>query len=118
MADEFVKAARAQGIEIVAREYTSDKAVDFVPIPDPNTRHEGGRHLLWWLLLAGRTHAQPDEAARHDRRLSARWRCDVQYRTGQAGGDAVDEHVYCPQGGPVLENTGPGRQFKSDYRKR
>ncbi|MGT2490802.1 ABC transporter substrate-binding protein [Cupriavidus basilensis] len=30
----------------------------------------------------------------------------------------MDEHVYCPQGGPVLENTGPGRQFKSDYRKR
>lgn len=32
LADEFIKAARANGAEIVAHEYTSDKAVDFTAV--------------------------------------------------------------------------------------
>jgi ABC-type branched-subunit amino acid transport system substrate-binding protein len=42
--------------------------------------------------------------------------CNIEL--ARLGRDAVDEHVYCPQGGPVLENTGSGRQFKTDYRNR
>ena len=36
----------------------------------------------------------------------------------KVGGDTVDAGVYCPQGGPVLDQTQEGRQFKADYKQR
>lgn len=34
------------------------------------------------------------------------------------GGQAVDERVYCPQGGPVLDQSSAGKNFKAEYKKR
>lgn len=118
VADEFVKAARAEGIEIVAREFTSDKAVDFVPIL---TRIRGmkvdGIFYGGYYSQAGPLRSQMKRLAMTNAYLlGGDAMCNIEL--ARLGGDAVDEHVYCPQGGPVLENTGPGRQFKTDYRKR
>lgn len=40
------------------------------------------------------------------------------YPDRKTGRGTIDTRVYCPQGGPVLDQTPEGRQFKADYEQR
>ncbi|MFD1555065.1 branched-chain amino acid ABC transporter substrate-binding protein [Paraburkholderia silviterrae] len=117
VADEFVRSAKANGIQIVDREYTTDKATDFMSIL---TRIKGANAQA---IFYGGYYAQAGALRRQMKRLGMNGYlmggdaiCNAEL--GKLGGDAVDERVYCPQGGPVLAQTPEGRQFMEDYRKR
>ncbi|TDN58703.1 branched-chain amino acid ABC transporter substrate-binding protein [Paraburkholderia sp. BL10I2N1] len=117
VADEFVKAARAEGIEIVDREYTTDKATNFDSIL---TRIKGtkaeGIFYGGYYSQAAPLRKQMKRLAMNGYLLGGDAVCNLEL--AKLAGDAVDGRVYCPQGGPVLDQTPAGRQFKTDYKKR
>jgi ABC-type branched-subunit amino acid transport system substrate-binding protein len=117
VADEFIRSATANGIEIVEREYTTDKATDFVSIL---TRIKGtapeGIFYGGYYAQAGALRRQMKRLGMNGYLLGGDAMCNAEL--GKLGGGAIDERVYCPQGGPVLEQTPEGRQFRADYRNR
>ncbi|WP_321795239.1 branched-chain amino acid ABC transporter substrate-binding protein [Caballeronia sp. J97] len=117
LADEFINAAKANGLEIVDREYTTDKATDFVSI----LTHVKGANAE--AIFYGGYYAQAASLRKQMKRLAMNGyllggdaMCNAEL--AKLGGDAVDSRVYCPQGGPVLDRTREGRQFKADYKRR
>jgi branched-chain amino acid transport system substrate-binding protein len=117
VADEFINAAKANGIEIVDREYTTDKATDFVAIL---TRVKGANVQAvfygGYYAQAGALRRQMKRLAMNGYLLGGDAMCNAEL--AKLGGEAVDTRVYCPQGGPVLDQTQEGRQFKADYKQR
>lgn len=117
VADEFINAAKANGIEIVDREYTTDKATDFVAIL---TRVKGANVQAvfygGYYAQAGALRRQMKRLAMNGYLLGGDAMCNAEL--AKLGGDAVDTRVYCPQGGPVLDQTQEGRRFKADYKQR
>ncbi|TCK36892.1 amino acid/amide ABC transporter substrate-binding protein (HAAT family) [Paraburkholderia sp. BL8N3] len=117
VADEFINAAKANGIEIVDRQYTTDKATDFVSI----LTHVKGANAEG--VFYGGYYAQASALRKQMKRLAMNGyllggdaMCNAEL--AKLGGEAVDTRVYCPQGGPVLDQTQKGRQFKADYKQR
>jgi branched-chain amino acid transport system substrate-binding protein len=117
VADEFVKAAKANGIEIVDREYTSDKATDFAAILTkvksfrPDGIFYGGYYSQGGPLLK-----QMNRLAMNQYLLGGDAICNDEL--GKLAGSAVDGKAFCALGGPVLESTPAGRAFKAEYAKR
>jgi ABC-type branched-subunit amino acid transport system substrate-binding protein len=117
LADEFINAAKANGIEIVDREYTTDKATDFVSILT-HVKGAGADGIFYggYYAQAGALRKQMKRLAMNGYLLGGDAMCNAEL--AKLGGDAVDTGVYCPQGGPVLEQSQEGRQFKADYKQR
>ena len=117
LADEFIRSAKAHGIEIVDREYTTDKATDFFSVLThiKGTNAEGIFYGGYY-SQAGPLRKQMKQLAMGGYLLGGDAMCNVEL--AKLGGEAVDGRVYCPQGGPVLDQTPAGRQFKADYKKR
>lgn len=117
VADEFVKAAKANGIEIVDREFTSDKATDFSAILTkvksfkPDGVFYGGYYSQGGPLLK-----QMTRLAMNQYLLGGDAICNDEL--GKLAGSAVDGRVFCALGGPVLESTAGGKAFKAEYAKR
>jgi branched-chain amino acid transport system substrate-binding protein len=117
VADEFVKAARGHGIEIVDREYTSDKATDFSAILTkvksfrPDGIFYGGYYSQGGPLLKQMTRLAMNQAL-----LGGDAICNDEL--GRLAGSAVDGRAFCALGGPVLASTEAGRTFKAEYAKR
>jgi branched-chain amino acid transport system substrate-binding protein len=65
---------RQQGANVVAKEFTNDKATDFNGHPDPHPRQQAGPGVLRRDERGGRPDAAPDEAARHERQDDGRRR--------------------------------------------
>jgi branched-chain amino acid transport system substrate-binding protein len=117
VADEFMKSAKANGIEIVDREYTSDKATDFGAIlikvksfrPDGifygGYYSQGGPLLKQMARLAMNPYLLGGDAICND-------------ELGKLAGSVVDGKVFCALGGPVLDSTPEGKAFKAEYAKR
>ena len=61
LADEFEKAVKASGGQVVKREHTNDKAVDFAAAADVDQGDESRRHLLRRLRPAGGPDGEADE---------------------------------------------------------
>lgn len=117
LADEFINAAKANGIEIVDREYTTDKATDFVAIlTHVKGANAEGIFYGGYYAQAGALRKQMKRLGMNGYLLGGDAMCNAEL--AKLGGDAIDTRVYCPQGGPVLDQTQAGRQFKAEYKQR
>ncbi|BAL27326.1 branched-chain amino acid ABC transporter substrate-binding protein [Azoarcus sp. KH32C] len=117
IADEFIKAAKANGIQIVAREFTTDRATDFAVIltrikaVSPDGIFYAGYHAQ-----AGPLRRQMKVLGMEGYLLGGDAICNEEL--AKVGGEAVDGNVYCPQWGGILDQSNEGRQFKTEYKKR
>ncbi len=117
LADQFIAAARANGIEVVDREYTSDKATDFAAIlTHIKSVNAQGVFYGGYYAQAGAMRKQMQQLGIKGYLMGGDAMCNDEL--AKLGGPAVDGGVYCPQGGPVLSQTPAGRQFSADYAKR
>lgn len=118
IADEFAKQARASGINVAGREFTTDKASDFAailtafrakkvdavffggyaPQGAPMARQMKQLGMANVRLLGGDTLCSPEMA--------------------KLGGDAVAENVLCAQAGAMLDKQAAGPAFKQRYKQR
>jgi len=116
VADAFLKAAKASQIEIVSREFTNDKASEFSAIL---TSIKGKQVDA---IFYGGYFAQAAAMKRQMKQLGL----DVvlmggdaicNAETGKLGGDAVNDKVYCVQGGTVLGDKAGEKVFLSGFQK-
>jgi branched-chain amino acid transport system substrate-binding protein len=118
IADEFARRARAAGVTVAGREFTSDKASDFAtilttlrakkvdavffggyaPQAAPMARQMKQLGMANARLLGGDTLCSPEMA--------------------RLGGDAVGANVLCAQAGAMLERQAGGAAFRTRYRQR
>ncbi|MDT8991276.1 branched-chain amino acid ABC transporter substrate-binding protein [Curvibacter sp. APW13] len=116
VAAEFIKEAKAQGLTIVGQEYTTDKATDFSSIltnikaKKPDVMFYGG-----YAPQAAPMARQMKQLAVNTKMLGGDTLCSPEM--GKLGGDAVNEVVYCAQGGSMLDKTNDGPAFKAKYKK-
>ena len=113
LADEFIKAAKAAGAEIVAHEYTSDKSVDFTAVL---TAVKGKQPEL---LFYGGMDAQAGPMARQIKSLAM----NVKFMMGDGGytpefiklaGDAA-EGAYASLPGVPLDKMPGGKEFSARF---
>lgn len=116
VADEFEKAAKAGGAQIVAREFTTDKATDFSAIL---TKIKSKKPDL---IMYGGMDAQAGPMAQQLKKLGIKPRmifadggCTTEFN--KLAGDAAEGH-YCSLPGVPLEKMPGGAAFKEKYAKR
>ncbi|QJD99736.1 branched-chain amino acid ABC transporter substrate-binding protein [Massilia forsythiae] len=118
IADEFARQARASGLSVAGREFTSDKSSDFAtilttlrakkvdaiffggyaPQGAPMARQMIQLGMSGVRLLGGDTLCSPEMA--------------------NLGGDAVGANVLCAQAGAMLDKQAGGAAFKAKYKAR
>jgi branched-chain amino acid transport system substrate-binding protein len=118
IADEFARQARASGLSVAGREFTTDKASDFAailtamrtkkvdaiffggyaPQGAPMARQMKQLGMAGVRLLGGDTLCSPEMA--------------------KLGGDAVGANVLCAQAGAMLDKQAGGPAFKARYQQR
>jgi len=114
VAEEFMRTAKANGIEIVGRDYTNDKATDFNAIitaiksKKPDGIFYGGMYNQG----SGMKH-QMKQLGLDVYLMGGDGICNTEM--GKLGGDAVDEKVLCTVGGIVLDQSARGKEFSSKY---
>jgi ABC-type branched-subunit amino acid transport system substrate-binding protein len=117
VAAEFIKEAKAQGLTILGQEYTTDKATDFSSIltnikaKKPDVMFYGG-----YAPQAAPMARQMKQLAVSTKMLGGDTLCSPEM--GKLGGDAVNDVVFCAQGGSMLDKTNDGPAFKAKYKKR
>lgn len=117
VAAEFIKEAKAQGINILGQEYTTDKATDFSAIltnikaKKPDVIFFGG-----YAPQAAPMARQMQQLAIKAKMLGGDTLCSPEM--GKLGGDAVNDMVFCAQGGSMLDKTNEGPAFKAKFKKR
>jgi branched-chain amino acid transport system substrate-binding protein len=113
LADEFEKAAKAAGAEIVTREYTTDKATDFMSILT-NVKGKGAE-----LVFYGGMDAQSGPMMKQVKTLGL----TAKFLTGDGGctpeflklaGDAA-EGAYCSQAGLPIDKMPAGKEFQTKF---
>lgn len=117
IAEEFIKKAKANGIEIISRDYTNDKATDFNAIlTSMKAKKPDG-------VFYGGMYGQGAGMKRQMKQLGLNVYlmggdgiCNSEM--GKLGGDAVDEKVLCTVGGIILEQNAGGKDFSAHYQKR
>lgn len=114
--DEFVKAAKSAGVAIVAHEYTNDKATDFTSIltsikaKNPDAIFYGG-----YFAQAAAMKRQMKQLGVNSYLLGGDTICNSEM--GKLSGDAMDNRVFCTQGGSMLEAETAGKTFSDNYQK-
>ncbi|MBB3214272.1 ABC-type branched-subunit amino acid transport system substrate-binding protein [Herbaspirillum sp. Sphag1AN] len=114
--EEFTKVAKANGIEIVSRDFTNDKASDFNSIltniksKNPDAVFYGG-----YFSQAAPMKRQMKSLGLNIPLLGGDAICDAEL--GSLGGDAVNGSVYCTQGGGLLK-TNSAETFVANFEKR
>jgi len=117
VADEFTKEAKKQGLTVVGQEFTTDKAVDFLSIltslkaKQPEAIFFGG-----YAPQAAPMTRQMKQLGLNAKLLGGDTLCSPEM--GKLGGDAVNDAVFCAQGGSMLEKAAGGPAFKAKYKKR
>jgi len=117
VAAEFIKEAKVQGINILGQEYTTDKATDFSAIltnikaKKPDVIFFGG-----YAPQAAPMARQMQQLAIKAKMLGGDTLCSPEM--GKLGGDAVNDMVFCAQGGSMLDKTNEGPAFKAKFKKR
>jgi branched-chain amino acid transport system substrate-binding protein len=117
VASEFIKEAKVQGVQILNQEYTTDKATDFSAIltnikaKKPDVIFFGG-----YAPQAGPMARQMQQLAIKAKMLGGDTLCSPEM--GKLGGDAVNDVVFCAQGGSMLDKTTEGPAFKAKFKKR
>lgn len=117
LAEEFTKEAKNQGLTVVAQEFTTDKAVDFSAILT-NMKAKAPEAIFF-----GGYAPQAAPMARQLKQLGVQAKllggdtvCSP--ATGKLGGDAVNDLVFCAQGGSMLEKAETGPAFKAKFKQR
>ncbi len=117
VAQEFTKEAQRLGLKIVGQEFTTDKATDFTAIlttlksKAPDAIFFGG-----YAPQAGPMARQMKQLAVKAKLLGGDTLCSPEM--GKLGGDAVNDVVFCAQGGSMLDKTANGPAFKAKFKKR
>lgn len=117
VATEFSNQAKALGMNVVGQEYTTDKATDFSAIltslkaKKPDAIFFGG-----YAPQAAPMARQMKQLGITAKMLGGDTLCSPEM--GKLGGDAVNDVVFCAQGGSLLEKTNEGPAFKAKYKKR
>lgn len=117
VADEFLKEAKNLGLTIVGQEFTTDKSVDFLSIltnlksKQPEVIFFGG-----YAPQAAPLTRQMKQLGMTAKLLGGDTLCSPEM--GKLAADAVNDTVFCAQGGSILEKTAEGPAFKAKYKKR
>ena len=117
LADEFVKEAAKQGLTIVGKEFTTDKATDFSAIltslkgKQPEAIFYGG-----YAPQAAPMTAQMKRLAISAKLLGGDTLCSPEM--GKIGGDSVNDTVFCAQAGAMVKDGSPAANFKAKYKAR
>lgn len=116
LAEEFANEARKQGLQIVTKQFTNDKAVDFSAIlttirgMKPDAVFFGGYSAQGGPMLR-----QMKTQGIQAKLLGGDGICSTE--TDRLGGGAPAGTVYCTQGGAMLERADAGREFARKYRE-
>ena len=117
LADETEKAVKAAGAQVVAREFTTDKATDF------NAILTKIRATAPDVVFFGGMDAQAGPMLRQIKQLGI----NTQFLTGDGGcspemiklaGDAINSNTYCSMAGLPLDKMPGGAKFRADYKAR
>jgi ABC-type branched-subunit amino acid transport system substrate-binding protein len=117
LADEFVKEAEKQGLTVVGKEFTTDKATDFSAIltnlkgKAPDVIFYGG-----YAPQAAPMTQQMKRLAIPAKLLGGDTLCSPEM--GKLGGDAVNDTVYCAQAGAMVKDGSPAAAFRTKYKAR
>ncbi|MGQ3198229.1 MAG: branched-chain amino acid ABC transporter substrate-binding protein, partial [Hydrogenophaga sp.] len=117
LAEEFTKEAKKQGLTVVGQEFTTDKAVDFTAIltnmkaKQPEAIFFGG-----YAPQGAPMTRQMKQLGINAKLLGGDTLCSP--AMGKLGGDAVNDAVFCAQGGSILEKAVSGPAFKEKFKKR
>lgn len=117
LGNEFEKVAKANGIQIIGREFTNDKASDFMAIltsikaKKPDAIFYGG-----YAPQGGPMARQMKQIGLNALMLGGDGICSPQM--GKLGGDAIGPHIYCTQGGAILDKAEAGKTFAADYKQK
>ena len=117
VAEEFTKEATKLGLTVVAKEFTTDKATDFTAIltslkaKKPEAIFFGG-----YAPQAAPMKRQMQQLAVKAKLLGGDTLCSPEM--GKLAGDAVNDVVFCAQGGSMLDKTAAGPAFKAKYKQR
>ena len=117
VAEEFIKEAKQLGLNVVGQEFTTDKAADFTAIltnmkaKKPEVIFFGG-----YAPQAAPMVRQMKQLAISAKLLGGDTLCSPEM--GKLGGDAINDVVFCAQGGSILDKTTEGPGFKAKYKKR
>ncbi|WP_179404995.1 branched-chain amino acid ABC transporter substrate-binding protein [Burkholderia guangdongensis] len=113
VAEEFINAAKANGIQIVEREFTNSSATDFLGIlttikaKNPDVIFFGG-----YAAQGAPMAKQMKQRGLRAKLLGGDGICSADM--GKVAGDAASI-VYCAQGGVALDRTAQGRAFLKKY---
>jgi ABC-type branched-subunit amino acid transport system substrate-binding protein len=117
LGNEFEKVAKANGVQIVGREFTNDKASDFMAIltsikaKKPDAIFYGG-----YAPQGGPLTRQMKQIGLNAMVLGGDGICSAEM--GRLGGDAVGQQVYCTQGGAILDKMEAGAKFAAEYKQK
>ena len=117
VAQEFTKEAKRLGLNVVGQEFTTDKATDFTSIlttlkaKNPDAIFFGG-----YAPQAAPMTRQMKQLAVKAKLLGGDTLCSPEM--GKLAGDAVNDVVFCAQGGSMLDKTATGPAFKAKYKQR
>ena len=117
LADEFVKEANKQGLTIVGKEFTTDKATDFSAIltnlkgKQPEAIFYGG-----YAPQAAPMAQQMKRLAIPAKLLGGDTLCSPEM--GKIGGEAVNDTVFCAQAGAMAAAGSPAASFRAKYKAR
>ncbi|MFT3720563.1 branched-chain amino acid ABC transporter substrate-binding protein [Pseudorhodoferax sp.] len=117
LADEFVKEAGRQGLAVVGKEFTTDKATDFSAIltnlkgKQPDVIFFGG-----YAPQAAPMTQQMKRLAIPAKLLGGDTLCSPEM--GKLGGEAVDDTVFCAQAGTMVQDGSPAAAWRARYKAR
>lgn len=117
VADKFTKEAKKLGLNIVGQEFTTDKSTDFLAIltnlkaKNPEAIFFGG-----YAPQAAPMARQMKQLGLKAKLLGGDTLCSPE--VGKLGGDAVNDTVFCAQGGTMLDKIDAGAAFKAKYKER
>jgi branched-chain amino acid transport system substrate-binding protein len=117
VADQFTKEAKKQGLTVVGQEFTTDKSTDFLSIltslkgKQPQAIFFGG-----YAPQAAPMARQMKQLGISAKLLGGDTLCSPE--VGKLGGEAVNDTVFCAQGGTMLDKAASGPAFKAKYKAR
>jgi ABC-type branched-subunit amino acid transport system substrate-binding protein len=117
VAEEFKKQAKTSGLNVVAHEFTNDKASDFTAIlTSMKAKKVEAIFYGGYAPQGGPMARQMKQLGLNAKLLGGDTICVAEM--GKLGGDAVGENVLCAQGGAILDKAAAGPEFKAKYKKR
>lgn len=117
LADEFAKEAQKLGLTVVGREFTTDKATDFMAIltslkaKQPEAVFYGG-----YAPQAAPMARQMKQLGINAKLLGGDTLCSPEMT--KLGGDAVNDVVYCAYAGMLMDSDAGAKAFQEKFKKR